>query len=121
MSLGSAVDVQVRTKALVAIGMTVIERGVKVEQTEIPLGFKSLEPVLYTQRFFLLPGEYSIAIDIDGARTIVPLRAVDMAEGRIAGEALEERPGEHRISLTPDPRSDDAREALARQSAIRAR
>ena len=99
------------------IGLAVEARGQPTGRSSIPLGFSELKTVVYTQRFFLLPGDYSLVVDIDGRRTRMPLKVNEEHSRTLVGEAFEERPGETRIGITPDPRSDAVRETIRRQRA----
>ncbi|MCX6598049.1 MAG: GWxTD domain-containing protein [Acidobacteria bacterium] len=107
-------DVQLRTRAVSSLGVTIERRSQAVDRSEIPLGYKEPRPVLFTQRFFLPPGSYSLIVEVDGRRMTMPFRVADDPTHAMTGEAFEERPGETKISLTPDPRGEMAKEALAR-------
>jgi GWxTD domain-containing protein len=114
------VDVQVRVRASVSVALTLEDRGVVIERSRVPLGFDGPRSVLYTQRFFLLPGLYQLWIEADGARTGASVRVSQDSSQALIGEAFEEEPGELRFAITPDPRSADAREAIERQVRLRA-
>jgi GWxTD domain-containing protein len=101
---GPVVDVQVRARAtsVIALAIDAAKGGVRVEQSSVPLGFDGPRPVLYMQRFFLSPGSYNLLVDVDGRRSVV---AMEVSAGReFIGEALEERPGDLKIAMLPDPR-----------------
>jgi GWxTD domain-containing protein len=106
------VDVQVRTKAAGAIALAVDASGARVEQSSIPLGFDRVKPVLYMQRFFLAPGAYTLLVDVDGRKSTIPLRV--SASREVLGEGFEDLPGEVKIALLPDPRSEDAKASAQR-------
>jgi hypothetical protein len=110
-------DVQVRTQAMNNIGLAVEARGQPTERSSIPLGFCELKTVVYTQRFFLLPGDYSLVVEADGRRTRMSLKVNEEHTRTLVGEAFEERQGEIRIGITPDPRSNAVRETIRRQRA----
>ena len=107
-------DVQVRARAVTSLGVAIERRSQLVDRSEIPLGYPAPRPVLLTQRFFLPPGSYSLLVEVDGGRMTLPLRVAEDAGRAMTGEAFDERPGESKISLTPDPRGEMAKEALAR-------
>ncbi|MBI2685700.1 MAG: GWxTD domain-containing protein [Acidobacteria bacterium] len=103
------VDVQLRATAAQSIGLAVEGAG----RGTVPLGYAEAKPVLYTQRFFLLPGSYQLKVLVDGRSELVPLVVQDTAQA--VGEGFEEVPGEVKIAMLPDPRSADAAESIARQ------
>jgi GWxTD domain-containing protein len=106
-------DIQVRAPAAVQITMTVEDSAKRtvVERAMVPLGWKSPRAVLYSQRFFLAPGRYHLVADVDGTTV---RRSLQVSTGKsLTGEALEESPGEYRISLLPDPRTADAKAIAA--------
>ena len=98
-------DVQARTRATSTIALAIDAKGTRVEQSSIPLGFEGPKAVLYMQRFFLIPGAYTLLVDVDGRKSTVPLR-------ELSGEAFEELAGEVKIALLPDPRSDHAKSRI---------
>jgi GWxTD domain-containing protein len=100
-------DVQIRAKASSTIGLAIDRARNRVEQSSIPLGLTSAKTVLYTQRFFLPPGTYSLTVEIDGAKATKDF--VVSGTRDLSGEALEEQPGDLKIALLPDPRTADAR------------
>jgi GWxTD domain-containing protein len=106
-------DVQVRARGAASIAVRVSRAGEMVEQSAVPLSFPEPKTVVFTQRFFLLPGDYQLLVDVDGLKTN-RLIHVQEVSATILGEAFEERVGEVRISMTPDPRGPMAREVLAR-------
>lgn len=110
------VDVQLRVRAAARIRLAVDSTAGRLEETEIPLGFPDTRSVVCIQRFFLLPGQYSLAVEVDGNRSVMPLRVNGDKTAGISGEGLEEKPGDIRIALTPDPRGPVAQEAIARQN-----
>lgn len=116
-----AVDIQVRVKAAAKIGLAVEENTKRLEQSEIPLGLPTAKSVVYIQRFFLLPGPYTLIVEADGNRSSIPIKVSPDRSQPLIGEGLEERPGELRIANTPDPRSATPRQSVERQLSIRRR
>lgn len=116
-----AVDVQVRVKAAAKIGLAIEENARRLEQSEIPLGLPAAKSVLYIQRFFLLPGSYTLLIEADGNRSSIPMNVSADKSQPLIGEALEEHAGDIRIANTPDPRSATPRQSVDRQLSLRSR
>lgn len=114
------VDVQVRVEAVGYAGLTVEENGRVMEQSQVPIGRDHKGSALYVQRFFLLPGAYRLKVDADGRKSAVAFQVYASVDG-VRGEAFEERPGELKIAITPDPRDAGARETWARQAEGRLR
>lgn len=114
-------DIQVRSEAVARIGIEVMERSAGIERSEIPLDLPSPRSVLYIQRVFLAPGNYTLVASVDGRRTLLPFTVSEDRSVVLRGEGLEEKPGDLRLSLTPDPRTDDARRILAERLARRNR
>ncbi len=117
----AALDVEVRVRASARIGLAIEEKGTRLEQSEIPIEASSARPVRYIQRFFLLPGDYTLEIARDGVVSSVPVRVDLEPHEKLKGEGFAEEPGEVRIANTPDPRSTLPLEAAERQKKLRAR
>jgi len=112
-------DVEVRATAVASIGLTVVGHGDRLEQSAIPLDLEHAQLVRFTQRLFLLPGDYSLLVDVDGRITKQQLQVVKVAKGKVEGEGFEDSAGELKLSIAPDPHSDEAKEAVSRQIAAR--
>ncbi len=112
-------DVEVRATAVASIGLTVVGHGDRLEQSAIPLDLEHAQVVLFTQRLFLLPGDYSLLVDVDGNITKQQLQVVKVAKGKVEGEGFQDSAGELKLSIAPDPHSEEAKEAVSRQIAAR--
>lgn len=109
------VDIQVRIRAASSIGIVVEDRGMVVEQSEMPLSAGSTRSVLYTHRLFLLPGDYQLWLIADGKRTGTRLRVSADRSAGLTGDGITAQPDDIRIAITPDPHSADARRTIAYQ------
>jgi GWxTD domain-containing protein len=112
-------DVEVRATAVASIGLTVVGHGDRLEQSAIPLDLEHAQVVLFTQRLFLLPGDYWLLVNVDGSITKQQLQVVKVAKGKVEGEGFEDSEGQLKLSITPDPHSEEAKEAVSRQIATR--
>ena len=104
---------------MASIGLTVVGHGDRLEQSAIPLDLEHAQVVLFTQRLFLLPGDYSLLVDVDGNITKQQLQVVKVAKGKVEGEGFQDSAGELKLSIAPDPHSEEAKEAVSRQIAAR--
>ncbi len=111
-------DIQVRTKASKSIALSLDsvtgpnKTRTRLENTSIPLGLEDPKPVLYTQRFFLPPGQYLLTVTIDGFAPYV--KGIQVTTDRqVTGEALTPNEGDLRISMLTDPQSADAKQTIA--------
>jgi len=112
-------DVEVRATVVATIGLTVVGHGDRLEQSAIPLDLEHAQLVLFTQRLFLLPGDYSLLVNVDGNITKQQLQVVKVGKGKVEGEGFEDSAGELKLSIAPDPHSEEAKEAVSRQIAAR--
>ncbi len=69
----AVVDLFAETFGQKKIGLSVQHAGQPIEETETTLNFATRARFAYIHRLFLLPGEYSLLIDVDGLKSPYPL------------------------------------------------
>lgn len=68
------IDIQVKASVRARIGLAVQISGVPLDEWQTQLQFETSTPVAYVHRLFLLPGDYTLIVDIDGVKTPYPLQ-----------------------------------------------
>lgn len=67
-------DLQIHASVRARIGLAVARAGTTLDEWTTELDFDSATAVAYLHRLFLLPGDYTVVVDVDGIRTPYPLQ-----------------------------------------------